>query len=439
MNTVFNVLLSMSFSGTLLILALFAGKRFWQDKISRQWQYYIWLIVILRLLLPFAPEWNLMEAARHTIGQVLSHTIMPSQTQAEFTPAGDADIAAVNLAPENERGARPAQDDKKINSPLLGKEAVNPDLNSFKGMMALLRTKVWLIWLAVVLGMLIRKITIYQSFARCVKAGMTPVDDVAMLERLSAVQKHAGVKRPVELGVNPLVSTPMLMGSVHPCIVLPSAKLPEKDFYYTVLHELMHHKRRDIVYKWLVELTVCLHWFNPAVYLMRRELVKACEFACDAAVLAKVGGIHAPDYGKTLLDAMAAVRTYRENVGTVPLSENKQLLKERLGAVMNYRKKSRTAILATSVLTLGIVLSAAFVGVYPVAAAETDRRQKSSFQESRFENSMTNNFNEKDFGQSRGQQENDTFAVKIEQYYEEGSLPLFQIAFSRLNEEAKAA
>ena len=71
----------MSFSGTILILALLVGKRFWQDKISRQWQYYIWLVVILRLLLPFAPEWNLMETARGTNGQVQSHTAMPSQTQ----------------------------------------------------------------------------------------------------------------------------------------------------------------------------------------------------------------------------------------------------------------------------------------------------------------------------------------------------------------------
>lgn len=130
------------------------------------------------------------------------------------------------------------------------------------------------------------------------------------------------------------------------------------------------------MYKWLVELTVCLHWFNPAVYLMRREITKACEFSCDAAVLAKVGKSHAPDYGKTLLDAMAAVRKYRETVGAVPLSENKQLLKERLGAVMRYQKKSSAEVLMTSALTLVIVLSAALIGVYPAAAAETSVRQE---------------------------------------------------------------
>ena len=59
-------------------------------------------------------------------------------------------------------------------------------------------------------------------------------------------------------------------------------------------------------YKWLVQVTVCLHWFNPLVHLMGQEITKAGEFSCDEAVLAKMGG-DARDYGKTLLDAMAAV------------------------------------------------------------------------------------------------------------------------------------
>ena len=396
-----NVFLAMSFSGTLWIVVLLAGKRFWQDKISRQWQYYIWLIVILRLLLPFAPEWNLMETARQTIGQVRSQTTTPVQSQSLINQSKDVDLVAVNTPQDIEKPDSPAQDNKKRTSPLQGKKML-------KNLMTLLCSQVWLIWLAVVSGLLIRKITLYQSFVRYIRAGMTPVADIAMLERLSEIEKQAGVKRPVELCVNPFVSTPMFMGFFHPCIVLPSAKLPEKDFYYIVLHELMHYKRRELLYKWLVELTVCLHWFNPAVYLMRREITKACEFSCDAAVLAKVGKSHATDYGKTLLDAMAAVRKYRETVGAVPLSENKQLLKERLGAVMRYQKKSSAEVLMTSALTLVIVLSAALVGVYPAAAAETSVRQ-----------------------------EEDTFAAQIKQYYEEGSLPLFQIAFSQLDETAK--
>ena len=371
MNTVFKLFLSMSFSGAALILALLAGKRFWRDKISRQWQYYIWLVVILRLLLPFAPERNLMATACQAVEQALSGTTLSVLPQ-PMTDTEDADVPVSvwtpgsvtvdNALQEDENADNPAPDFKDAAHLSSGNENVGD--------------YIWLVWLAVVSGLLIRKITMYQSFVRYVKDGCSPVNDIAMLERFSDAATQTGIKKPVELCVNPLVSSPMLIGFFHPCIVLPGTEISEKDFHYIALHELTHHKRRDILYKWLVQITVCLHWFNPMVYRMRREITRACEFSCDAAVLAKVGKDHAPEYGKTLLDAMAAVRTYRENFGAVTLSENKQLLKERLVAVMNVRKKSKTVVMLTGVMTLCLIFGAAFMGVYPAAAAQPDNTKE---------------------------------------------------------------
>ena len=38
---------------------------------------------------------------------------------------------------------------------------------------------------------------------------------------------------------------------------------------------------RDRFYKWLVEAAVCLHWFNPAVYVLQKEVSRTCELSCD--------------------------------------------------------------------------------------------------------------------------------------------------------------
>lgn len=418
MNTVFKIFLSMSFSGAVLVLALLAGKRFWRDKISRQWQYYIWLVVILRLLLPFAPERNLMAAACQAVEQMLSGTTLSVLPQ-PMTDIGDVDIPISSQAPGSENADNVVQENENMGN------------------------HIWLVWLAVVFGLLIRKITMYQSFVRYIKDGCIPVNDIAMLERFSDIAMQTGIKKTVELCVNPLVSSPMLIGFFRPCIVLPCAEISEKDFHYIALHELMHHKRRDILYKWLVQITVCLHWFNPMVYRMRREITRACEFSCDAAVLEKVGEDHAPEYGKTLLDAMAAVRTYRENFGAVTLSENKQLLKERLVAVMNVRKKSKAAVMLTGVMTMCLIFGTAFMGVYPAAAAQPD-----STKERRL---LQNGYNESSLSGARNADSNDgqnsflekedkaTIASQAEQYYEAGSFPMFQIVFSRLDEKAKDA
>ena len=355
MNAVLKIFLSMSFSGGLLILVLLLGKKFLKNKISRQWQYYIWLVVVLRLLLPFGPEVSLLGKTYQAADQAITQAApLPSQQPAINAP-GNIFAPAVDLDKNNET----------VNSPAENLTTAHP----LQEIWRLLANHVWLVWLVVALGLLIRKITVYQGFIRYIHAGLTPVSDIELLDRLSITAEQAGIKKPIELCINPLVSSPLLTGFFHPCIVLPNADISEKDFQYIVLHELTHYKRRDMFYKWLVQITVCLHWFNPLVYLMSREVTKACEFSCDEAVLAKMGCNHAQDYGKTLLDAMAAVGRYKENLGAVTLSENKQLLKERLGAIMKFKKKSKAIQLLTGMLTLCIVFSAAFVGTYPTAAA----------------------------------------------------------------------
>ena len=357
MNAALKIFLSMSFSGSLLILALLLGKRFLKDKISRQWQYYIWLIVLLRLLLPFGPEVSLMGKAYQAVDQAISQTVpLPPQQQPPLNVPGSNLAPAVGTEHHNETVSSPA-DDVTTAHPL-------QDIG------VLLINQIWLVWLVAALGLLIRKITIYQGFMRYIRAGLTPVSDIERLDELSIVAEQSGIKKPIELCVNPLVSSPLLIGFFRPCIVLPSADIPEKDFRYIILHELTHYKRRDMFYKWLVQITVCLHWFNPLVYLMSREITKACEFSCDEAVLAKMGSGNAQDYGKTLLDAMAAVGKYKENLGAVTLSENKQLLKERLGAIMKFKEPSKAVKILTIMLTLFLATGASFVGVYTAGTAQ---------------------------------------------------------------------
>lgn len=348
MNAILKIFLSLSVSGGLLILALLLGNRFLKDKVSRQWQYYIWLAVILRLLLPFGPEVTLLGNAYQSFDRAVTQTAPPRQSLPilpEQVPAAAPDNKAENPPAEDAAESHPLQD--------VG---------------ALLTEYVWLIWLVVALGLLLRKITVYQSFVRYLQAGWTPVSDLELLDRLSAAAEQTGVRTPVELCVHPLVSSPLLVGFFHPCIVLPSTDIPQRDFQYTVLHELIHCKRRDMFYKWLVQVTVCLHWFNPLVHLMSREIARACEFSCDEAVLIKLGEGHAQAYGKTLLDAMASVGRYKEHLGAVTLCENKQLLKERLSAIMKFKKKSKAIRLLTAALTLCVALGAVFAGVYPAAA-----------------------------------------------------------------------
>lgn len=340
MNDVLKIFLSLSLSGSLIILILFLCKHFWKDKISRQWQYYIWLIVIVRLLFPFAPETNLM-------GSIFqAATVLQQQEQDTLQSIENT------ISPNMEHNG---QGKSKL--------SIQPTSSQpIQDITTLLENNIWLVWLTIAFGLLIRKITIYQSFVCYIKARQILVSDVGLLDRLSVLVGQAGIKKPVELCVNPLISSPLLVGFFRPYIVLPSTDISEKDFRYTVLHELTHYRRRDMFYKWLVQGTVCLHWFNPLVYIMSREINNACEFSCDEAIIAMLDYSNVQEYGKTLLDTMVKAGNYKESLASVTLNENKEILKERLGSIMSFKKKSKLCLAVTIVLTISLCFGATVSG-----------------------------------------------------------------------------
>ena len=165
MNDIFKVFISMSLSGSLLILALLVLRNFLKNRISRQWQYYIWLIVIARLLLPFAPDTNLLGSIFQTAGQAIAqmNPIQLPQQEQDGLPDNK------NALPSNMD-----QEELKLSEQFAGNGPIQE-------LIALLVNNIWLVWLMTALILLIRKITVYQSFVRFIKAGQSNISDIELL------------------------------------------------------------------------------------------------------------------------------------------------------------------------------------------------------------------------------------------------------------------
>lgn len=381
---IFRTVLFMSVSGSLFILILLLGKRFFKNTFSRQWQYYVWLIVVLRLLLPFGPEINLMGSAYQAFDRTIMQALPTAGQENSRQDVADFAVDSENMAQEIQKADQPESTagEKRLSE---WQNRLSAGKEKPEGGISVVLNGIGWVWLFIALGMLIRKITAYQSFVRYVAAGAEPVSDVAFLEELSAAASQMGVDRRVELCVNPLLSSPTLTGAFHPCIVLSGADVSREELRYILIHELTHCKRWDIFYKWLVQVVVCLHWFNPLVHLMSREINNACEFSCDEAVVKKTGYENARDYGKTLLETMAAVGKYRESSAAVTLSANKELLKERLGAIMSCGEKSGAVRVLTVVLTICLIFGAVFIGVRPVQADAVETSEEEELEKKQME------------------------------------------------------
>lgn len=364
MNEMLTVL-SLSFSGGLLILVLVFLRPFFKRRFSKQWQYYIWLIVIARLLFPFAPQTNLVNVLVQKADRETGHTeYIRQENQQKPDSTSQDDISSDKI--------------EKEQSSLSEKQTTAGFIPYFvHSFPAVIWENLWLGWLAIALILFIRKITIYQSFVKYVRAGCADVEDINVLERFGVLVEQSRIKNTVELSVNSLVSSPLLVGFLHPRIILPSASLSDSDFRYTIMHELTHYRRKDMFYKWLVQLAVCVHWFHPLVYLMEREINRACELSCDEAVIKMLDMQGRRAYGDTLLNAMGTGGSYRDSLASITLNESKELLKERLDAVMGFQKKSGLAIIMTAILTIVIVLGASFSGVYAAGSNSSDKQPES--------------------------------------------------------------
>lgn len=343
MNNILKTFMSMSFSGSLLILTLIVCKPFFKNKISRRWQYYIWLIVIARLLLPFTPETNLTKIVFDSVNNTVDTSVF-------FTSQSDS---FKNLtSSSNNKAESQVSIENKVS------------IYTIHKILALIQKNIWLIWLMIAVILFIRKMTIYQSFMHYIKSVQTPISDTELLDTLATIKNQLGIKKVVELCVNPFISSPMLIGFFHPYIVLPDKNISNIDFRYTMLHELAHYRNYDMFYKWLVQITVCLHWFNPIVYLMANEINNACELSCDEAVISKLDYRGKQEYGKTLLNAMRNAGRYKEAVTCVTLSKNKKLLKERLDSIMKFKRKSKITVIAAFILTILFSMCATVAGAY---------------------------------------------------------------------------
>lgn len=81
---------------------------------------------------------------------------------------------------------------------------------------------------------------------------------------------------------------PYVAGFFRPVIFLPSVPFSEKEFRYILMHEWQHFKSRDQWKKAVIQLLVCLFWWNPFVYLLRFDVEQVIELRCDQKVLRRL-------------------------------------------------------------------------------------------------------------------------------------------------------
>ena len=321
-------LLQMSFSGAVFITAVVMIRAAAINKLPKKTFLVLWELVMVRLLIPFSIPSVFSVYTLVTHG--LSSAALPEVTTDYNMPVVEGVFAATG-----------------------GMEQPPADILS--------SVSLWfIVWCA---GMIPAALFFVISYLRCLMEFRT-----ALPVRSHYVEKwleQQTLKRPVLVRQSDRISTPLTYGIFRPVILMPKKTdwKNEKQLQYILTHEYVHIYRYDTVTKLLAACALCVHWFNPFVWVMYRLFNRDIELACDESVIRQFGEKSKSAYSLMLVNMEAA------KSGLLPFCNNfsKNAVEERITAIMKMKKTSLFAICIAAMLIVGVTTT------FATSAAGSDR------------------------------------------------------------------
>ena len=144
------------------------------------------------------------------------------------------------------------------------------------------------------------------------------------------------LRRPLSIRQCDRISTPLTYGLLRPVILVPRSAdwSDEEAMSYVLAHEYVHVRRLDGAAKLVLAAALCLHWWNPLVWVMYVLANRDLELSCDEAVVREFGVETRAVYARTLI-RMEESRSHR-----IPLVSHfsKNAIEERIKAIMKIKK-----------------------------------------------------------------------------------------------------
>jgi beta-lactamase regulating signal transducer with metallopeptidase domain len=314
---------SMLWQSSVLIGLLFVFEWVWRKKVRAGVRYAIWLIVLVKLLLP--PSLALPTGLGWWLGPLwqthqprVSSARVNYGTQATAIPA---DNSSATKAPAHQRLSGAA--------------------------IALLTSVV------VSLGLLAWSVGCWRTVAR--EAGQAGEPPAWLEEQLDKTRRAVGLRRPMRLRLNESAVSPAVCGLLRPTLLLPRAlseRLPEAQLRAVLLHELVHLKRKDVWVNCFQTLVQVVYWWHPLLWMANARIRNVREQAVDDAVMLAMGG-EAESYAPTLVEvARLALRRPLASLGLVGILESHSSLRRRIERLINYGPPRKAGLTLRSLVCI---------------------------------------------------------------------------------------
>lgn len=325
--------------------------RLLRSRISACSLYAAWCVVLLCALIPLRPSFArpVVTLSAAPVAQAAETPVFRREVNA--VPAAPAQDQSSNTLPMGTYVAPAVSVSAVWNHAPSHTSAARPALNI--GTLALLTYALGaFITLALTLHRHIR-------YTRMVRRWRHPVVDRRVLAVYDMVCEDMNIRRRPALEMCSMVDSPLLLGLFRPVILLPDDTLSIRELRLILCHELTHYTRGDLFIKVLVMLSVSLHWYNPLIHLMQREVNYACEASCDERVV-RGTDLDARQYYSETIIAVIRRQSRLHSALSTSFYGGKKGMKNRILTIMDTRARRLGALLLCPVLLMAMVFGVAF-------------------------------------------------------------------------------
>ncbi|MBO0525616.1 M56 family metallopeptidase [Clostridium botulinum] len=343
-----SLIASISALVVILILKLF------NRHIGVRFRHALLLIIILRLLIPvnIPSNINLIHILSDKYENKLLNIESKSNTKAAY------DVFTEREGYLNDK----TRDDKIISNSSLESISYKQENTTKEKVITNTLNIASCIWLVGVFSIaLFLSIILWKFKVRI--SNLEQIRDQEIVSLLEECKKKLSINRRIPIYACDDFKAPCIFGVLKPKIYIPKYKYSTNDYKYLshiFLHELIHYKRKDLIYNFLGTITILIYWFNPIIWFIVKKMKLQREYACDAYVLEILDKEESIEYGMTLINFSKLISSSKKAPQLAIFFETRNQIKRRIKMIKNFKKGSyrmSAAAVICCVLAGGIVFT----------------------------------------------------------------------------------
>lgn len=337
MAEIFFMLIRLNLTGTTLFIALCVLSIIVRKYLTITWQYILRFVIFIFFIIPFSLVNTLIISIKHIFSLL-------SKSEENITYTTDMIISSID---KNDY-----ESIKKISLIIL-------DCIEYLSIIWFIGMIIYFIWQLICIFIL----------KKIIKNGSYIVSG-ELKDLVNTCKEKMKIKREVLIIQSEYFKTPMITGLVKPKLLLPNSMKVDQSTEFIIKHELTHWIHHDTFIKVICMIIKAIHWYNPFVYILCKQLNFWCEIYCDECVTQILTEDEKKQYIKTLINSISIPKKNNIQV-LIAFKDTKYNFKRRIEYMI---RKQRTSKIASALIAL-ILISMGVTTVYAEDIIITDIKQ----------------------------------------------------------------